>query len=129
MKSYFTEYANSILYIPVYNSDLITDPSTGNKTPNSTILEVLAILNEDYVKFAREERPKDRFGQDTNEIYLKGYLVDPMFFPDGITFPLACKAKINEIEGILRIPLLIPSSYNVAEIIGTKIVGYFQKGN
>jgi hypothetical protein len=123
MISPFKPWANTIIRLQT-TGQLITNSETGNQSPSEIIEEFDAILYQ-------KEKPKTevRFGQNAEEIYVEGYLVAPMLFPDEIQPPIVCKAIINGIEGQLEIPLLIPSPFEVNRKTGDRIKGYFTKGN
>jgi hypothetical protein len=124
MKSFFTRYANSYLFLKVPSIGFTEiDPLTGNEYPLEKTVEFKALLKQIGTSIQYTE------GQNINNINVEGYLVEPMLFPKDVKPPFECEAIINNVKGILRVPLLISSPYNVNKFTGEKIQGTFFKSS
>jgi hypothetical protein len=124
MKSYFSKYANSTLFLKVPSIGFVEiDSLTGNEYPTEKIVKFTALLKNTASSIQYAE------GQNINVVNVEGYLVDPMLFPKDIKTPFECEAIINNVSGILRVPLLFSSPFNVQKFTGEKIQGTFTKSS
>ena len=115
-------YWNSQLWFDVADGEIKIDPETGNSLPETKTVEVAAILKPSIDKTKERSQP----GTDISEIYVKGYLCDPLQMP--IKPPCEVRCEISGKQGRLRIPALIQSPYGAEvreRVIGQKIEGYF----
>lgn len=76
-------------------------------------------------------RTRNEPGIDGADIFLKGYLIDPQWFPDTVQLPLKVACTINmqnggTQSGILEIQATPSSGFGVEAITGQKIEGYLK---
>jgi hypothetical protein len=140
-KSLFYNYVNATLRLKVATSGiLITDPETGNVTPNAEVIEYGALLKSKPSK--DDMKLRTLAGVDAASVYVEGWLIgvielgiiqalDTAFFPEGVKVPLEMEAMIDGRTGRLQILPSVASPYGVDTYTGQKIFGYFshRKGN
>ena len=124
MKSPFRRYANAILKIARQGDFTIEDPETGNRIPHIEYQEVRAMLNTTDSK--DDNKTKQMAGIDAQSIYVKGYLTEPMFFPEDVKPPLEVECILNGVKGSLEVTLFINDSYGAWKKTGQPIRGYFK---
>jgi hypothetical protein len=124
MASPFGDFHNGILKIPSQASSVTLNATTGNYESNATLI--------DYKVYLKPSRPTvtPKEGLDASSVFLSGYLVDPMSFPQGFEFPNRITATVDLATGTqtgsLELGIAIASAFGVEAITGTKIYGWFQ---
>lgn len=104
-------------------SGYLADPETGNEIPSGT--------DQDYQIYLKTVKPlKDGQGRIVQDVYqVKGWLVDPMRFPDGKGLGMTeIPCTIHEVgSGFLSIEPQIHSAQKIVESeIGDYIQGKFR---
>lgn len=120
----FRRYSNSQLLLQIYNGRIKEDKETGNLIPVPETLELSALLNASKSKEDTKQRTLP--AADLNEIYVTGYLVAPMQWPEGVKLPIECDAVIGGQKGRLKLELRLASSWGEERKTGAKISGYFR---
>ena len=127
-KSPFHDYANALIKIPTSVLGEGLD-KYGNQLVTQSFTEYQCILEP-----AKADTVATQYmpGKNSNTIYLKGYLVNPLEFPSSISFPCDCEMEMKMGPGYVqegRIRLIYPVSdpYLLGEKIDiiNKVVGWF----
>nr|WFD61465.1 MAG: hypothetical protein [uncultured cyanophage] len=100
-KSYFLPHLDryllkATLYVEVASDSLTTD-NLGNIVPSSHKQPFICYLKETGSKGdLKQQRPG---GMGLSQSYMKGYLVEPMVFPDSVVLPCEFDAEIDGKKG------------------------------
>jgi hypothetical protein len=124
-----TPLPNAIVYIPSSlvgeDEGLIADPTTGNISQNTEIIEYQAYLRPDTSKNYRIAEE----GIDDSRFPVRGRLVNPMYFPVGFFAPITVKCQITLESGVLEGEVELEATIEpvlVAKIAGQKLQGIFR---
>ena len=124
MVSEFLEYVNSKLFVPV-DSGLIEQDEWGNTQPSSETVEIQTFLKESRGTNNQPviSKPGDQQGANVTKTYLKGYLVNPMKWPNNIR-PRECKVEYYGRKGKLQVLSQFPRPFNTENLTGDIIEGW-----
>lgn len=116
--------SKATLLIPV-PSAVVTQDSDGNWITNDSYAIYLAY----FKKPGKQPEVNNNPGTDGFSVYLKGYLIDPLFLPSNLKLPIKVECTRNigkrEQKGTFEIrPSLVPVEL-VEGIIGQAIEGWF----
>jgi hypothetical protein len=125
MSSPFTGFNNAILKIPISSGNITYNSLTGNYEEE--------VVYEDYsVILMVKNTPINIYtqGVDDTEIECRGYLVDPMIFPNSFALPAIVDCVFFDIDnrqtmGTLELKV-VPDPFKVGVIAGQKIEGIFK---
>lgn len=121
--SEFTEFINSKIFVEIGVSELQSD-DWGNIHPQTEVIEIKTFLKES--RGNSQTRPAGILtgmqGANTITTYLKGYLVEPMNWPNQIV-PQFCEIDYLGRRGKLQIFSQLPRAFNTEEITGTVVEG------
>lgn len=127
-KSPFHDYANALIKVPESFVEEGTD-NYGNQLISQKYIEYQCILEP-----AKADTVATQYlpGKNTNSIYLKGYLVNPLSFPASISFPCDCPMEMKMgpgyvQEGKIRLIYPVSNPYILGENIDiiNQVVGWF----
>lgn len=100
--SYFAKFLDAYLlrvtlFVSVMQLDKMTVDKWGNETPSVNIVPMQCYMKDKHSKGDRtDKRPG---GAGINSVFLEGYLVDPMVYPQGVVPPFECDASISNWHG------------------------------
>jgi hypothetical protein len=122
MKSEFSEYANSKIIVSVVSSDTKKD-AWGNTRPVEENIEIDAYLK---VQTNSQARSASSIGQQQGanifSTYLKGYLVKPMRWPEGIR-PQTCEVEYLGKRGKLQVYSQLARAFDTEQLTGDVVEG------
>lgn len=122
MKSEFSEYVNSKIIVSVASSNTEKD-AWGNSRPVENNIEIDA-----YLKVQTNSQAKTAIGigqqqgANTFNTYLKGYLVKPMHWPEGIR-PQTCEVEYLGRRGKLQVYSQLPRAFDTEQLTGDVVEG------
>lgn len=125
MISPFVGFNNAILKIPDGLGTFGVNPDTGNYEQVNTYINYKAILMiRNPVNFERTE------GVDSTEQLIRGYLIDPMFFPPHFALPAIIDCEFTSTDsriskGQLELEIVL-DPFKVGEIAGQQLYGTFR---
>lgn len=127
-KSPFHDYANALLKIPEVSIGSGID-KYGNQTIERTYKEYQCILEP-----AKADEVSTQYmpGKNSNSIFLKGYLVNPLAFSPDMKFPCDCEMEMKMgpgyvQEGQIRLIYPVSNPYLLGEKLDiiNQVVGWF----
>lgn len=127
-KSPFHDYANALIKVPESVVGQGTD-NYGNQLISQNLTEYQCILEATKADtVATQYMP----GKNSNSIYLKGYLINPLSFPPTISFPCDCLMEYKMgpgyvQEGKIRLIYPVANPYILGEKIDiiNQVTGWF----
>ena len=125
-KSYFLPYLDRYLlkvtlYVEVTGQELIED-HLGNIVPSVSKTPFLCYLKETGAKDdLRQQRPG---GLGISQVYMEGYLVEPMVFPPSVVLPREFEAECDGKRGKFSAMVHNQQPWE-REYTGTKIEGWW----
>lgn len=123
MKSEFYDYINSTIFVNVSRNGVQKD-AWGNAQPMQETLPIKAYLKE--LRGNSQTKPAGGVGsqQGTNTFttYLKGYLAEPMHWPEGV-IPQYCEVDYQGRRGKLQIYSQLPRAFNTEALTGDVVEG------
>jgi hypothetical protein len=129
MVSPFEGYDNAELFVVTPGSESARDSSGNWVTVGDITTTYKAFLKGDRASskpvIGNEYQPET----DSQQFFVKGYLVDPMIFPATIQFPIKLACHLKTANGIQQGEIVLdltPEVFNVAEMTGQKISGWFR---
>lgn len=121
--SEFRDYVNSSIFVEIGTSALQAD-DWGNSRPQTETLEIKTFLKE--LRGNSQTRPAGSLaamqGSNTMTTYLKGYLVEPMDWPDRIV-PQFCEVDYLGRRGKLQVFSQLPRAFDTEKMTGTVVEG------
>jgi hypothetical protein len=134
MLSPLSPYHNAIISVSQTSNPSIPaaiDPISGNWQYNETITQYLAFLKQKSITQLGSFTTNFSQGIDSSSIEVYGYLVEPMFFPKDVIFPVDYKARIRIYsdtwsDGILSLKGLVASAVGADLIVGQSIAGIWK---
>lgn len=129
MASFFTNYANSTIFIPLPGTVAERDDTGNYAVTGGTTLEVRALLKMSSQRGQGSSTTKNEGGVDGSTILVDGYLVEPMFFPESVSLPNRFLCQIigtnRTLTGQLEIKASLLNAFGVEQLTGQKISGVF----
>ncbi|TAG98724.1 MAG: hypothetical protein EAZ18_00160 [Oscillatoriales cyanobacterium] len=124
MASEFLEYANSKFFVSV-GSDRIEQDEWGNVQPSSEVVEVQTFLKESRGTNNQPviSKPGEEQGVNFTKTYLKGYLVNPMKWPNNIR-PRECEVEYYGRRGKLQVLSQFPRPFDTELLTGDIVEGW-----
>ena len=125
MSSPFTGFNNAILKLPSGTQTMTVNPETGNYEFSQAIEEykVILMLRNEPLQILPD-------GVDNTTILIRGYLVNPQFFPHEFSLPTTVDCTFLDINGRKtdgKLDLeIIPDPFKVGEITGQRLQGTFK---
>lgn len=95
--------------------------ATGNVLPAAKIQQYRAYLKP----ASKDPRQVELPGASVSQCYVRGYLVEPMDFPPGISPPLEVSCAMNGRKGKLQLEPAIARPFGSERYTGTAIQGWF----
>ncbi|MEG3875793.1 hypothetical protein QT972_00215 [Microcoleus sp. herbarium7] len=123
MKSEFYDYINSTIFVNV-SRDGVQKDGWGNAQPVQETLPIKAYLKES--KRDSQGKPAGSVGSqqgaNTFTTYLKGYLAEPMHWPENV-IPEYCEVEYQGRRGKLQIYSQLPRAFNTEALTGDVVDG------
>lgn len=125
MPSPLAPYFNATLSVKAYAGPGHEDPDTGNWIDGASApLTVRALLEP--VSNLSTTGARLSSGLDVSEVYLQGWLVDPLDFPTGFDLPAQINATLDGRIGVFNCVLKPRSPWGDEKILGRMVEGVFR---
>lgn len=115
IKRFIQTYAT--LYLDVATDELIQDGN--NWVPATQSIEAIAYLKQTTKEAKQIAQP----GVNVSQVHVKGYLVSPMHFPNGVR-PTQCKVKLGKREATLEFLPVADKPFSTERYTGDYIEGW-----
>jgi hypothetical protein len=130
MSSPFSGFNNAILKIPDGKGQLIINPDTGNYEQQNTFIDYQAILMVQKSRGFETGDFQRTEGIDSTWQLVRGYLVNPMFFPTDFTLPATVDCSFINTDsrvtrGTLELEIML-DPFKVGAIAGQQLQGIFR---
>jgi len=122
LKRFASTYAALFVPDPSAGGGQVTD-SLGNVSTSAPKRKIMAYLKPTGSK--GDLKQVGLAGAQGAQVYVTGFLVNPIKFPDGIKPPLSVPAEIGGERGILSILPKVPRPFGSETITGERIEGWF----
>lgn len=130
MVSPFNGFNNAILKIPDGQGPLIFNPESGNYEQSNNYINYHAILMVERSSGFVTGSLQRTEGVDSTWQLVRGYLVDPMFFPSGFSLPATVECEFTNTDsrvtkGTLELEIML-DPFKVGAISGQQLQGIFK---